>query len=572
MLVAGPVRILLVDDQPGRLLTYRAILEPLGECLVQASSGREALKLLMEDDYALILLDVNMPDMDGFETASLVHRHPRYENTPIIFVTAVNLSDMDRLQGYQLGAVDYVMVPVIPEILRSKVEVLVELYRKRRELQLLNASLAARNQELQREKARELEALNESLRLANEALANRNAALQTEVSERARAEERLRGVDQRKNVFLATLAHELRNPLAPLQNALGIRRLESSGAADPLQDTMERQLALLVRLIDDLLDIARISQGKLTLRPGSVALRDVLDAAVEIARPWLDVRGHRFRMSLPAKELVLHGDSARLAQVFANLLNNAAKYSDPGSRIELDAALDEVSGEVVVSVRDTGIGLADDKLEEVFEVFRQVDTTLERSHGGLGIGLTLVQKITEMHEGRVEVESAGLGLGCTFRVRLPHGGIAADAAQLPGSVAVPAAVTAGGTQPPSRVLVVDDNHDAADTLAMMVRVLGHEVAQVYDPEQVEAAVERFAPHLVFLDVGMPGRSGYDIARSLRQRHATSALGIVAVTGWGHAEDRNRTREAGFDEHLVKPPQLDAIRRLCAAAGGRDTHP
>ena len=572
-LVAGPVRILLVDDQPGRLLTYRAILEPLGECLVQASSGREALKLLMEDEYALILLDVNMPDMDGFETASLVHSHPRYENTPIIFVTAVNLSDMDRLQGYQLGAVDYVMVPVIPEILRSKVEVLVELYRKRRELQLLNASLAARNQELQREKARELEALNESLRLANEALASRNAELQKEVAERARAEERLRGVDQRKNVFLATLAHELRNPLAPLQNALGIRRLESSGGGDPLQDTMERQLALLVRLIDDLLDIARISQGKLTLRPGRVALGEVLDAAVEIAQPWLDLRGHRFSMSLPPREVVLHGDGARLAQVFSNLLNNAAKYSDPGSRIELDAALDDARGEVVVSVRDSGIGLAGDKLEEVFEVFRQVDTTLERSHGGLGIGLTLVQKITEMHDGRVEVESAGLGRGCTFRVRLPRRqALDADAVPVPAPVAIPAAEAAGARRPANRVLVVDDNHDAADTLAMMVRVLGHEVAQVYDPEQVEAEVERFAPHLVFLDVGMPGRSGYDIARSLRQRHAASTLGIVAVTGWGHAEDRSRTREAGFDEHLVKPPQLDAIRRLCAAAGGPDAQP
>src|SRR5690606_4902678 len=298
----------------------------------------------------------------------------------------------------------------------------------------------------------------------------------------------------RKNVFLATLAHELRNPLAPLQNALGIRRLESSGGGDPLQDTMERQLALLVRLIDDLLDIARISQGKLTLRPGPVALGEVLDAAVEIAQPWLDLRGHRFSMSLPPREVVLHGDGARLAQVFSNLLNNAAKYSDPGSRIELDAALDDACGEVVVSVRDSGIGLAGDKLEEVFEVFRQVDTTLERSHGGLGIGLTLVQKITEMHDGRVEVESAGLGRGCTFRVRLPRRqAVDADAVPVPAPVAIPAVEAAGARRPANRVLVVDDNHDAADTLAMMVRVLGHEVAQVYDPEQVEAEVERFAP-------------------------------------------------------------------------------
>jgi signal transduction histidine kinase len=565
--VVEPARILLVDDQPGRLLTYQAILEPLGEHLVQANSGREALKLLMEDDYALILLDVNMPDMDGFETASLVHQHPRYEKTPIIFVTAVNVTDMDRLQGYKLGAVDYVMVPVIPEILRSKVEVLVELYRKRRELQHLNASLAAQNQALQREKARELEALNESLRVANEALATRNIELQNEVAERARAEERLRDMAQRKDVFLATLAHELRNPLAPLQNALAIRRLEAGGDADPLQGTMERQLALLVRLIDDLLDIARIAQGKLTLRPDAVGLADVLDSAVEVAQPLLDAGHHRFHMVLPAQEVTLHADRVRLAQVFANLLNNAAKYSDPGSRIDLEAGLDEVRDEVVVTVRDTGIGLAHDQLDAVFDVFRQVDTTVERAHGGLGIGLTLVEKITGMHGGRVEVESAGLGHGCTFRVCLPRRRpeeTGAPHAQ-PPAAALAVAGTSDDAPGTTRVLVVDDNRDAADTLAMMVRVLGHEVTQVYDPLQVEAEVERFAPDLVFLDVGMPGRSGYDIARSLRHGRGAQALGIVAVTGWGQPEDRERTRAAGFDEHLVKPPQMDAIRRLCAAA-------
>ena len=568
-----PARILLVDDQPGRLLTYHTILEPLGEQLVQAESGREALKLLMEDDFALILLDVNMPGMDGFETASLIHQHPRYEKTPIIFVTAVNVSDMDRLQGYKLGAVDYVMVPLIPEVLRGKVEVLVELYRKRRELQVLNESLAAQNQALQREKARELEALNESLRVANEALAARNQELQNEVAERVRAESRLRDVDHRKDVFLATLAHELRNPLAPLQNALNIRRLSGNGAADPLQDTMERQVALLVRLIDDLLDIARITQDKLTLARADIRLADVLHAAVEIAQPGLDAGGHRFRLALPTREVVLHADLARLAQVFANLLNNASKYSDPGSRIDLEASVAEAGDEVVVSVRDTGIGLEGDQLEAVFDVFRQVDTAIERSRGGLGIGLTLVQKITRMHAGRVEVESAGPGTGCTFRVHLP----CCPDAKMPqpaGHATADARAVAVDDEPhtphpgTARVLVVDDNRDAADTLAMMVRALGHEVVQVYDPALVEAEVERFAPGLVFLDIGMPGRSGHEIARSLRNAGATLALRIVAVTGWGQPEDRERTRDAGFDEHLTKPPQLEAIRRICTAAGSR----
>src|SRR5690606_27566264 len=257
--MAAPVNILLVDDQPGRLMTYRAILEPLGERLVEASSGDEALRLLMEDEYAVILLDVNMPGMDGFETASLVHQHPRFEKTPIIFVTAVNVTDMDRLRGYKLGAVDYVMVPVIPEILRSKVVVLAELFRKRRELQEANAALEA-------EKARELDRLNASLRAANAELAARNQDLRNEIAERGRAEQRLREADRRKDEFLATLAHELRNPLAPLLNAINIRRLSKAGEDDPMQGLMERQLALLVRLIDDLLDVARITRGKLELR------------------------------------------------------------------------------------------------------------------------------------------------------------------------------------------------------------------------------------------------------------------------------------------------------------------
>lgn len=564
-LVQAPARILLVDDQPGRLLTYQAILEPLGERLVQASSGREALQRLMEDDYAVILLDVNMPGMDGFETAQLIHQHPRFEKTPIIFVTAVNVSDMDRLQGYKLGAVDYVTVPVIPEILRSKVEVLVELYRKRRELELLNQSLAADNQALQLEKARELESLNESLRQANEALALRNGELQREVAERVKAEQQLREADHRKDEFLATLAHELRNPLAPLQNALSIRRLSLGAEPDPLQDTMERQLALLVRLIDDLLDIARITQGKLTLRKAETRLDAVLESAVEIARPLLDDGHCQFDLQLPEQPVVLHADQARLAQVFSNLLNNAVKYSDPGSHIELQADVD--GDDIVVSVRDNGIGLAPDQLGQVFDVFRQVDTAIERSRGGLGVGLTLVHKIIQMHGGQVEVESAGLGSGCTFRVRLPRSGVQEwrdqpKSRQAEQEAPVQQAPDSAGN---IRVLVVDDNRDAADTLAMMVRMLGHEVSQIYDPLRVEDEVERFSPSVIFLDVGMPGRSGYDIAASLRQQADAPPLALVAVTGWGQPEDRERTRDAGFDEHLVKPPQLEAIRRICAAA-------
>lgn len=377
--------------------------------------------------------------------------------------------------------------------------------------------------------------------------------------------------DRRKNEFLAMLAHELRNPLAPLQNALSVRRMSMGDASDVLQDMMERQVALLIRLIDDLLDIARITQGKLTLRETDTTLQAVLAAAVEIAHPLIEAGGHRFESRVPEESIALRADHARLSQVFANLLNNAAKYSDPGSRIDLCVTLD--GDEICVSVSDTGIGLAPEQLDAVFEVFRQVDTTVERSRGGLGVGLTLVQKLAQMHAGRVEVHSEGLGRGSTFHVHLPRHRDARRADASTASIATtasaaPSAGSAGtqsAAQAPRRVLIVDDNRDAADTLAMMVRLLGHDVTQIYDPQQVEAEVDRFVPNLLFLDVGMPGRSGYDIATSLRARPGGDGLEIVAVTGWGQPEDRRRTREAGFDDHLVKPPQFDCIKRICERA-------
>jgi PAS domain S-box-containing protein len=667
-----PVNILLVDDQPGRLLTYRAILEPLGETLVEATSGMEALRRLMDNEFAVILLDVNMPGMDGFETASLIHQHPRYENTPIIFVTAVNVTDMDRLRGYKLGAVDYVMVPVIPEILRSKVVVLAELFRKRRELQQANAAL-------QVEKARELERLNQSLRNANEELAMRNRELREEVAERARAEERLRfladtipsivwtcapdgtityanrnwfeyygraaegegpsdltrlvlhpddseGVhdlvvaslaagrnfefearhrahdgdhcwfmtravpwrdesgqvvswfgistsvhemkqlmerlreaDQRKDEFLATLAHELRNPLAPLLNALNVRRLTSPDAIEPLQDLMERQLALLVRLIDDLLDIARITRGKLDLRKGATTLQAVLDSAVETALPLIQQGGHSLRVQLPPQTVPMHADGVRLSQVFANLLNNAAKYSDPGGTIELVADVDDAV--IHVRVRDRGIGLSPEQARDIFELFSQADTAIERARGGLGIGLTLVRRLAEMHGGEVSVHSDGIGHGSEFVVRLPRDNAPEPAAMPPECLPARAARRMDAHR--HRALVVDDNRDAADTLAMMLELLGLEVRCLYEPAEFEGIFAEFAPGVVFLDVGMPGRSGYDVAQALRATPRGENVLLVAVTGWGQPEDRRRTQQAGFDHHLVKPPELPAIQAICA---------
>jgi len=551
----APATILLVDDQPGRLLSYRAILEPLGENLIEARSGEEALGMLMEHDCALILLDVNMPGMDGFETASLIHQHPRFEKTPIIFVTAVNVSDMDRLRGYKLGAVDYVMVPVIPEILRSKVSVLVELYRKRRELQSANESLARANEDLRVEKARELEILNDSLRAANIALAQRNIELQAQIAERERAQAHLLEHDRRKDQFLATLAHELRNPLASLVNAVNVMKLGGSTLA--LQEAMERQLALLVRLIDDLLDVARISQDKLVLRPSVTTLDTVLRAAMESVAPVLEASGHPLELHVPAQDITLDADPERLSQVFANLISNAAKYSDDARPIRVDTERD--GDDVVVHVTDRGIGLAPDQIDGIFEPFAQVDTSIERARGGLGIGLTLVRRLVEMHGGRVAAESAGLGQGSRFSVRLPMR--TAPVQPQPAAAPVPEAA-------PRRVLVIDDNCDSADTLAMMLEMLGHDAQRIYDPHGAEQAVADFAPDVVFLDIGMPGISGYDVARALRASAAGDALTLVAVTGWGQPEDRRRTAEAGFDHHLVKPPEIESICRILGTQPAR----
>ena len=547
-----PVNILLVDDTPSRLLAYRTILEDLDENLFEARSGTEALKLLMQHEFALILLDINMPGIDGFETAHLIHEHPRFEDTPIIFVTAVNVTEFDRMRGYKLGAVDYVTVPIIPEILRSKVMVLAELYRKRRELEIANRRLAAANDALHAEKTRELAVLNESLRLTNIELASRFMQLQAEVGERQRIETRLIEQDVRKDEFLATLAHELRNPLSSVANAISVMKMTEPEQKD-LPELMSRQVALLVRLIDDLLDVARISQGKMVLKPAPATLNAIIDASLETVAPMLEAGRHVVNVQRLPQEVTLQADGQRLAQVFSNLLSNAAKYSDDGVPIEIVATRNEAT--LDISVIDHGIGLSEDQLESIFEMFEQVDTTLERSRGGLGIGLTLGRHIVDLHGGKLLAHSEGLGRGSRFVVSLPLDLIAAE----PLPAASPPEHDAAT---PRRVLVVDDNADAAATLGTILQLLGHAAHCLNDPHEVIECVEAFAPEIVFLDIGMPGLNGYDVARELRAHPAGRSLTLVALTGWGQAEDRKRTAEAGFDHHVVKPADLNTIQRIC----------
>ncbi len=384
-----------------------------------------------------------------------------------------------------------------------------------------------------------------------------------DVSERVRVDAELRRLaaelseaDRRKDEFLATLAHELRNPLAPILNGLQILRLaRDSDAKEPVRAMMQRQLTQMVHLVDDLLDVSRINQGKLQLRKEPIELEVVVNSAVETSSPLIEANGHAFTVTLPPTPVVVHADLTRLSQVFSNLLNNAAKYTEPGGHIHL--TVERQGNEVVVSVTDTGIGIPAHMLRGIFELFTQADRSPEQTHGGLGIGLSLVQQLVELHGGRVEARSDGEGTGSEFVVWLPE----LVASQQTGAPTSTVAVTRASGQ--LRILVADDNYDAADTMAMMLTMLGHEVRTTYDGLQAVRAWSAFTPDLILLDIGMPELNGYEACRHIRREPGGEKAVLVALTGWGQAEDKRQAQEAGFDHHLVKPVGLDALETLLA---------
>src|SRR5579883_2100153 len=388
----------------------------------------------------------------------------------------------------------------------------------------------------------------------------------TDISEIKRMEEALREADRRKDEFLATLAHELRNPLAPIGNSLQILKMPRVDAATVQQTRamMERQVQHLVRLVDDLLDVSRVMRGKIELRREPVELATVVARAVETAQSLIEVQGHRLEISVSNESLLLDADSVRLAQVVGNLLTNAAKYTEANGRIWLTA--ERVGGEAVLKVRDSGIGIAPDMLPHVFELFVQVDHAATRSQGGLGIGLTLVKNLVEMHGGRVEAHSDGLGKGCEFVVRLPL-----LVRERPEPVAERNGEPPQDTpRPGHRLLVVDDNQDAADSLATLLRLQGPEVRVAYSGMAAVEMTKTYTPDVVFLDIGMPGMDGYEVARRLRQTPGLGKTLLAALTGWGQQEDRRRTAEAGFDHHLVKPPEPKALERLLSDLAAKKT--
>jgi signal transduction histidine kinase/DNA-binding response OmpR family regulator len=701
MLNDDRVDILVVDDLPEKLLVLETILAGLGQNVVTARSGREALRRLLERDYAVILLDVNMPDMDGFETAEMIRSRRQTASTPIIFITAFS-DEMHTAQGYSLGAVDYILSPVVPEILRTKVGVFVDLYKKTQQVKRqAEERVALAQEQAAREAAEEATRRSAFLAEASSVLARsldydaiprglacqavpfladvcavtlpgeHGQARRTELAwvdpssgscsqqalpegadffwaaevdrvfrtgealllaeggsgrepwpaeagvprvvpesvlivpmetngrvlgtialgrgaqggrykaadvalaqdlagraamaiDNARLYRDIQENDRRKNEFLAMLAHELRNPLAPIRNAVQVLRMIDL-KDDDLQwanDVISRQVDQMVRLVDDLLDISRITGGKIQLRREPVDVAAVVHRAVETSRPLIDARRHELAVALPEQPVWVDADAVRLAQVLANLLNNAAKYTGEGGKIELSVTT--VGPDTVFRVRDNGIGISPEMLSSVFDLFTQVDRSLDRSQGGLGIGLTLVRRLVEMHGGSVQAFSEGTNRGTEFLVRLPA--LVVPPARVPD--AEPAAEESAGAAP-CKVLVVDDHPDVTRSLARLLRLSGHEVRTAEDGAGALAEVERFRPEVVLLDIGLPGMDGYQVARAIRKLPHTESLVLVALTGYGQADDRRRSHEAGFDHHLVKPVDADALSAVLAAARKHD---
>ncbi|HLW12459.1 MAG TPA: response regulator [Casimicrobiaceae bacterium] len=677
--------ILIVDDRPDKLLVYRTLLEELEQNLYTVPSGDAALRQVLERDFALILLDVNMPGLDGLETAALIRSRKKSAHTPIILVTADYGDELRMTKAYSLGAVDYIASPVVPEILRAKVKVFVELYllaeQAKRQAQerialveekaareaaerashrlaflaeasgtlassldleatlreitrlvvprfaevallslvstdgqaerhemawstndaehpLLTASLSGLDDPLLDDTVRRVwcsgkpESIERDpegppasrialprgltahalmlvpllvrgrklgvLALGLEAPARHfdadTLAMIAELASRGATAldnallfRKIQDEDHRKNEFLAMLAHELRNPLAPISNAVHILRV-SEGDPSKLvwaRELISRQLKQLVRLVDDLLDVSRITRGKIDLKIESIDVAQVTAAALETSKPNIDAHGHTLSLQLPSEPLHLEADFARVAQVLSNLVNNAAKYTPKGGRISLSAARE--GDQVVFRIRDSGVGIPAEFLASIFDAFTQVDRTLARSHGGLGIGLTLVRRLVEMQNGTVAVRSEGRNRGSEFTVRLPATTGVVTRIATTGALAHPSPSPAG-----LRVLVVDDNHDVADSTASIMRMNGCDVHVAYDGKTAIESVQRLRPDAVLLDIGLPSIDGYLVAEHIRAQPENVSTMIVAVSGYGQEQDRIRSKSVGFDYHVVKP--------------------
>ena len=526
-------KILVVNDDAASLLALTSLLDQWAEesnyTVLSARSGQEALRQVLLHDFAVILLDVNMPGMDGFETAEAIHQRPRSADIPIIFVTAFLADEIDRLKAYQRGAADFLFTPVIPQILHAKVSVFV--------------TLAMKNEQLKRQA--------EKLSQRTTELTATNRRLVREMEERRDAERKSHAKDE----FLAMLGHELRNPLSAISSASALIGLPgaSGETVGRAKQIIQRQSQHLSRIVDDLLDLSRAMSGKILLSRQPTDLANLVASCLETFRATGRTAGYRIAVDLSPGWV--DGDPTRLEQIVSNLLDNALKYTPSGGSI--DIGLGHEGEDVVLSVRDSGVGIPSELLPHVFDVFVQGAISIDRSQGGLGIGLSLVRRLIELHGGSVSADSSGAGNGSTFVIRLPR-----TEPVLQGAPQEDARNDGAGK--PS-VLLIEDNEDGREMMATMLAAHGYPVFQAGDGLAGVAAATAHRPEAALVDIGLPGIDGYEVARRLRADPATRAIKLIALTGYGLAEDQRRVFEAGFDLHLVKPVNMD---RLLDALGVR----
>ena len=529
-------KILVVNDDPASLLALTSLLdqwaEESGYEVISAASGEQALRQVLLHDFAVILLDVNMPGMDGLETAEAIHQRARSSDIPIIFVTAFLADEIDRLKAYQRGAADFLFTPVIPQILRAKVQVFV--------------TLATKNEELKRQ-AHKLSQRTTELTATNKRLTR-------EMEERQAAER----TSHAKDEFLAMLGHELRNPLSAISSAAALIGLTGAGTdtVGRAKQIIQRQSQHLSRIVDDLLDLSRAMSGKILLARQPIEVSSLVSACLDTFKATGRTDNYTLDMNIGTGWV--DGDPTRLEQIATNLLDNALKYTPAGGTIAIAVVEDEE--DVVLTVKDSGVGISEELLPHVFDVFVQASTTLDRSQGGLGIGLALVRRLVELHGGQVSAHSDGAGTGSTFMIRMPRATpvapVAPDTLQL---------LDAGK---PS-VLLIEDNEDGREMMATMLSACGYPVQHAADGlEGVQMALSHL-PDVALVDIGLPGIDGYEVARRLRKADGTRNIKLIALTGYGLAEDQRRVLEAGFDMHLVKPVDinhlLQAITRCATTA-------
>jgi len=525
--------ILVVDDNDTNLIAVEAALAPLGRKMVLARSGVEALARLLEQDFALIILDVAMPGMDGFETARLVRSRARNRATPIIFITGLSWQDNEILKGYELGAFDFMMKPVRPEVLRAKASVFIELQERTLELQL---------------KAEELRSAQS--RAHERELTMQRKRFEAEVMQRQMTQ--MADADKRKDEFLAILAHELRNPLQPLQTAVEVMEHEADKPVPArVRGIIRRQVAFIGRLVDDLLDVARFQTGKLELRREPLSLDKIVEEAVGDMRVQAEGRKHTLSIEPSKPAPRVSGDPVRLVQVICNLLSNAIKYTPTGGRIDVRYGLEE--GHAFVRVSDSGKGIPADLVPRVFDMFVQERVTPDGA-GGLGLGLGLVKRLIELHGGTVKAMSDGVGKGATFEVRIP----AYDENQ---TVPQPRAlIDEDPTLRPLKAVVCDDAADLRELVAELLRMKGHEVFVCEDGAAALRVIADERPDVALIDIGLPEMDGYEVARRVRRAAAEKRVRLIAMTGYGQAVDRQNAMQAGFDAHIVKPASAEKIMR------------